>query len=428
MSRSKTLLREIIDSNHRKLNRHSRFAPPKTNTLKHLQNEFRKTIPRPRYAFVTLVMCGDDYVKGALTLAWSLRQQKTMHELIVMVTPDVSVSAMKLLRKLYDRVIKVQYIKTRVKSALRGKKYRSEHKWIEFSLTKARMLKLTEYDKIVWLDADSLVLNNIDHLFDLSTPAGVCSSIRNHDYWHGSKIPELEIESAVENNYGVHGCIMVLTPNLDHYLLASSLPQVGTTANFVGPDEFFFTQLYKTDWHHIHIKYACTKWFYEMRDVKPNVIHFFGDKPWEDESDWDGVRKWREAAQGMVRVCPKMSDLFVTLGQPSSRRSQHEVRFSASCEVSGVRTQSSTPPKLRFGNSWKRQDSIIVLFRQNEISYKYWFTSQIQRDRWYTSSWYVVSTIFSYQCCPRVTHQGHENRKIITYLSWLLNKFSLSAH
>ena len=87
-------------------------APPKTNTLKHLQNEFRKTIPRPRYAFVTLVMCGDDYVKEALTLAWSLRQQKTMHELIVMVTPDVSVSAMKLLRKLYDRVIKVQYIKT----------------------------------------------------------------------------------------------------------------------------------------------------------------------------------------------------------------------------------------------------------------------------------------------------------------------------
>ena len=84
MSRSKTLLREIIDSNHRKLNRHSRFAPPKTNTLKHLQNEFRKTIPRPRYAFVTLVMCGDDYVKEALTLAWSLRQQKTMHELIVM--------------------------------------------------------------------------------------------------------------------------------------------------------------------------------------------------------------------------------------------------------------------------------------------------------------------------------------------------------
>ena len=308
-------LREVIDSNQRKLNRVSQFAPPKTKTLKHLQNKFRKTIPRPRYAFVTLVMCGDEYVKGALVLAWSLRQQKTQHELIVMVTPDVSVSAMKLLRKLYDRVMKVQYIKTRIKSELRGKKYRSEDTWIQYSLTKARMLNLTEYDKIVWLDADSLVLNNIDDLFTLSTPAGICSSIRNHSYWHGLKIPELEIENAVENNYGVHGCTMVLTPNIDDYLLASSLPQIGTTANFVGPDEYFFTQLYKTGWHHIHIKYGCNKWFCEMRGVEPNVVHFCGDKPWEDGGDWEGVRGWRDAVEGMVRVCPKMSGLFGTRGQ-----------------------------------------------------------------------------------------------------------------
>lgn len=318
MSREKAQLREVIDSNQRKLNRIPRFAPPKTNTLKHLQNEFRKKIPRPRYAFVTLVMCGDDYVKGALILAWSLRQQKTQHELIVMVTPDVSVSAMRLLRKLYDRVIKVQYIKTRVKSALRGKKYRREDTWIQYSLTKARMLNLTEYDKIVWLDADSIVLNNIDELFALQTPAGICSSIRNHNYWHGLKIPEMEIENAVENNYGVHGCVMVLTPNLDHYLLASSLPQIGTTANFVGPDEYFFTQLYKTEWHHVHIKYGCTKWFCEMRAIKPEVIHFCGDKPWEDEGNWEGTRQWRDAAEGMVRVCPKTSGLFETRSRPNS--------------------------------------------------------------------------------------------------------------
>lgn len=266
-------------------------------------------------------MCGDEYVKGALILAWSLRQQKTQHELIVMVTPDVSVHAMRLLRKLYDRVMKVQYIKTRVKSALRGKRYRQEDTWIQYSLTKARMLNLTEYDKIVWLDTDSLVLSNIDELFALPTPAGICSSIRNHNYWHGLKIPELEIENAVENNYGVHGCVMVLTPNLDHYLLASSLPQIGTKANFVGPDEYFFTQLYKTEWHHIHIKYGCTKWFCEMGGIKAEVIHFYGDKPWDDEGDWEGTRQWKNAAEGIVRVSPKMSGLF---GRPISQRSENE--------------------------------------------------------------------------------------------------------
>lgn len=318
MSRHRTHMREVTDSNHRKLNRISRFAPLKTNTLKHLQNEFRETIPRPRYAFVTLVMCGDEYVKVALILAWSLRQQKTQHELVVMVTPDVTVPALRLLRKLYDRVIKVQYIKTKVKSALRGIKYRSEDMWIQYSLTKARMLNLTEYDKIVWLDADSLVLSNIDELFVLQAPAGICSSIRNHEYWHGLKIPELEIENAVKNNYGVHGCVMVLTPNLDHYLLASSLPQIGTTGNFVGPDEYFFTQLCKTDWHHVHIRYGCNKWFCEMRGIKPQVIHFCGDKPWEGEGDWGGTRQWRNAVEEMVRVCPKMSGFLGTRSRPNS--------------------------------------------------------------------------------------------------------------
>ena len=124
MSRNRTQLKEIIYPNHRKLNTISHFAPIKQNTLRHLQNEFRKAIPRPRYTFVTLVMCGDEYVK-------------TQHELVVMVTADVNVPAMK------DRVIKVQYTKTRVKGAHRGKKYRHED---------TRMLNLTEYDKTVLLD------------------------------------------------------------------------------------------------------------------------------------------------------------------------------------------------------------------------------------------------------------------------------------
>lgn len=85
------------------------------------------------------------------------------------------------------------------------------------------MLKFIEYDKIVWLDVDLFVFNNIDYFFDFLILVGVCFSIRNYDYWYGFKIFELEIESVVENNYGVYGCIMVLILNLDYYLLVSFL-------------------------------------------------------------------------------------------------------------------------------------------------------------------------------------------------------------
>lgn len=42
-------------------------------------------------AFVTLVMCGDKYIPGALVLGWSLKQHASKNvELVVFVTPCVS--------------------------------------------------------------------------------------------------------------------------------------------------------------------------------------------------------------------------------------------------------------------------------------------------------------------------------------------------
>lgn len=280
---------------------------------KYLEKQYRMSVPRPRYAFFTLVMCGDEYVKGALTLAWFLRQQDTKHELVVMTTPDVSVKALKLLRKLYDRVLRVNYIVTRTRSTLRGKPYRDENHWMNYSLTKAKLLKFTEYDKIVWLDADCLVVNNIDNLFDLPAPAGICSSVRNHDYWHGLKLPEELIENSIANNYGIHGCVMVLEPRLENYFLASSQPVIGDRNTFMGPDEFFFTQLYKLQWHHIHIKYGCTRWHMERLGTIPDVIHFVGARPWEkadDIQEWDGTWKWKNTVDQMLLIKPVFNVIF----------------------------------------------------------------------------------------------------------------------
>jgi hypothetical protein len=44
----------------------------------------------PRFAYVMLVMKGDNYIPGALVTAYSLRLTGTKHHLVCMITSDVS--------------------------------------------------------------------------------------------------------------------------------------------------------------------------------------------------------------------------------------------------------------------------------------------------------------------------------------------------
>lgn len=264
-------------------------------------HERRRYLHRPRYAYFTLVMCGDEYAIGAAVLGWSLRKQGVEHELVVMVTPDVTVKARKLLMKIYDRVERIKYTNSVAQSILRGGKYRQEMSWMKYCLTKANMLKFLEYDKIVWMDADMLALSNPDTLFQLSTPAGICTSIRDQERWHGIRIPEVEIKEAVLNNYGVKGCIMVLKPNIRHYLLSRSQQHTGHENVYLGPDEYFFTMLYKNCWHHLNYKYGCSA-VNETNHVQPIVLHFDHAKPWRFKEDfsWSGGEKWWAIAKDLI--------------------------------------------------------------------------------------------------------------------------------
>ena len=264
-------------------------------------HERRRHVRRPRYAYFTLVMCGDEYAIGAAVLGWSIRKQGTKHELVVMVTPDVTVKARKLLMKIYDRVERIKYIHSVVQSTLRGGEYRQEKSWMKYCLTKAAMLKFVEYDKIIWMDADMLALGNLDVLFQLSAPAGICTSIRDQGRWHGVRIPEMEIQESVLNNYGVKGCIMVLEPNVRHYLLSRSQQRSGHERVYLGPDEYFFTMLYKNTWHHLDQKYGCSD-VHETKATQPLALHFDHAKPWQHKQDsaWSWREQWWAAARDLI--------------------------------------------------------------------------------------------------------------------------------
>nr|XP_046238085.1 glycogenin-2 [Scatophagus argus] len=112
-------------------------------------------------AYVTLATT-DSYCMGAIVVARSLRHHGTTRSIVVMVTPDISEQSRLALKNVFDEVIAVDVMDSKdlVHLSLLG---RPE---LGITFTKIHCWTLTQYSKCVFLDADTLVLCNVDELFE----------------------------------------------------------------------------------------------------------------------------------------------------------------------------------------------------------------------------------------------------------------------
>lgn len=112
-------------------------------------------------SYVTLAT-NDNYVIGALTLAESLRRTNTNRLLTVLITNDVSGHLQETLRQVFDNVITVDILDSNDSLNLALLK-RPE---LGVTFTKLHCWRLEQFKKCVFLDADCLVLTNVDDLFE----------------------------------------------------------------------------------------------------------------------------------------------------------------------------------------------------------------------------------------------------------------------
>ncbi|XP_065699216.2 glycogenin-2 isoform X3 [Patagioenas fasciata] len=112
-------------------------------------------------AFVTLAT-DDVYCQGALVLGQSLRNHATSRKLAVLITPEVSTGMRSVLRSVFDEVIEVDALDS-ADSVHLALMQRPE---LGVTFTKLHCWTLTHYSKCVFMDADTLVLCNVDELFD----------------------------------------------------------------------------------------------------------------------------------------------------------------------------------------------------------------------------------------------------------------------
>ncbi|CAH7668978.1 putative glycogenin [Phakopsora pachyrhizi] len=130
------------------------------------------------YAFVTL-LTSDSYLPGALVTAQSLKEiEKFSHvnfDLVCLITVEkLKVESVKALRKVFDAVISVDEIRSShcyEELNLLGRQD------LESSVTKIHVWRLVQYQKVIYLDADTLPLKPLSHLFNLDHPFSACPDI-----------------------------------------------------------------------------------------------------------------------------------------------------------------------------------------------------------------------------------------------------------
>ncbi|XP_077199441.1 glycogenin-2 isoform X4 [Paroedura picta] len=118
-------------------------------------------MPVTDQAFVTLGT-NDAYCHGALVLGQSLRNHRTSRMLAILITPQVSRVMRAGLSNVFDTVVDVDEIDS--KDAVRLALLKRPELGVTF--TKLHCWTLTQYNKCVFMDADTLVLCNVDELFD----------------------------------------------------------------------------------------------------------------------------------------------------------------------------------------------------------------------------------------------------------------------
>ncbi|KAF8075492.1 hypothetical protein N665_1090s0008 [Sinapis alba] len=123
---------------------------------------FKKAHEAPsKRAYVTFLAGNGDYVKGVVGLAKGLRKVKSAYPLVVAMLPDVPEEHREILKSqgcILREIDPVHPPDNQVEFAMA---------YYVLNYSKLRIWNFEEYSKMIYLDADIQVFDNIDNLFDL---------------------------------------------------------------------------------------------------------------------------------------------------------------------------------------------------------------------------------------------------------------------
>lgn len=228
-------------------------------------------------AYVTLVT-NPDYAVGARALMRSLRLSGTGADLVVLHTGALTVADLAPLSALGARLIETALLPTsdafnaaHARSALHGAAPFTKGEKPAFhtpldNFAKLRLWQLTEYRACVFIDADALVLQNCDKLFDYPEFCAAPNVYEGLGDFH-------------RMNSGV------FTARPSQATFAAMLAMLDQPGVFWRRTDQTFLQAYFPDWHGLPVTYNMLQyvWFnlpdlWDWASIK--ILHYQYEKPW----------------------------------------------------------------------------------------------------------------------------------------------------
>ncbi|KAJ1699218.1 hypothetical protein LUZ63_007730 [Rhynchospora breviuscula] len=120
-----------------------------------------KSLDSPKRCYVTFLAGEGDYVKGVVGLVKGLRKVGSKYPLVVAVLPDVPERHRQLLISQGCIIREIEPVYPPENQTQFAMAY------YVITYSKLRIWEFVEYEKMIYLDADTQVYDNIDHLFDL---------------------------------------------------------------------------------------------------------------------------------------------------------------------------------------------------------------------------------------------------------------------
>ncbi|KAJ9566915.1 hypothetical protein OSB04_002881 [Centaurea solstitialis] len=233
-------------------------------------NKIQKPNPRTkstkRQAYATVLHSSENYVCGAIMLAQSLLKTDTKHDLLLLI--DTSISAAK------RSALAAAGWTIRIIERIRNPRAEN-NTYNEYNYSKFRLWQLTDYDKIVFIDSDIIVLRNLDLIFNF---------------------PQM---SAVGNDNSIFNSgIMVIEPS--NCTFKHFMRQTDEIVSYNGGDQGFLNEVF-VYWHRLPRRVNFLKNFWSNTTVESSMknqlfgadppklyaIHYLGLKPWLCYRDYD---------------------------------------------------------------------------------------------------------------------------------------------
>nr|WP_306467310.1 glycosyltransferase [Limimaricola sp. G21655-S1] len=242
---------------------------------------------RSRRAFVTLVT-NADFALGARALIRSLKLSGTDADIVVLHTGGVTEADLAPLRARGARLIATELLPTseafnaaHARDALHGAAPFTKGEKPAFhtpldNFAKLRLWQLSEYDRVVFLDADTLVLRPIDKLFDYPEFCAAPNVYEGLGDFH-------------RMNSGV------FTARPDTATYEAMLSRLDAPGAFWRRTDQTFLQDFFPDWHGLPVTCNTLQYvWFNLPDLwnweQIRVLHFQYEKPWQDHAKADRLR------------------------------------------------------------------------------------------------------------------------------------------